>query len=123
MSIMVDLLQALRSVGDDMTAPQLLSLLCLSSRGARSVRALAEDLHLPESTIDALSSPLVARGLVIRIPSTSGSRESIVILSTAGHRLVDNLIYRQGSRSGAFTRLPVTTSDLHRRNDEALRLA
>jgi len=120
---MADILQALRSVGDDLTAPQLLSLLWLRSKGAQSVRALGEDLHLRESTIDALSSPLVARGLVIRIPSTSGPHDVMVILSTAGHRFVDNLIYRQGSRSGAFARVPVTTSDLHWRNDWALRLA
>jgi len=121
--IMVDVLQSLRSVGDDMTAPQLLTLLWLSNQGSQSVKSLAEGLRLRESTIDALSPLLVARGLVIRIPSSSKPDEMALILSTAGHRLVDNLIYRQGSRSGAFTRLPVTTNDLHRRNNEALRLA
>ena len=120
---MVDMLESLRSGGDDMTAPQLLTLLWLASRGAQSVKSLAECLHLRESTIVALCPLLVGRGLVIRVPSTAEFDGIAVVLSTAGHRLVDNLLYRQGSRVGAFNRTPVTAGDLHRRNNEAVRLA
>ena len=122
-AILVDMLQSLRSVGDDISAPQLLTLLLLSSSGPQSVTSLAEGLHLRESTIVALCPPLVARGLALRVPSMSEPDGVAVTLSTAGRRFVNNLIYRQGSRSGAFTRVPVTNQDLHRRNNEAIRLA
>jgi len=119
---MVDMLRSLRYGGDDLTAQQLLALLFLSSRGSQSIDSLAESLRLNESTITGLCPRLVARGLVIGIPSPSNRGEVAIMLSSAGQRFVDNLIYRQGRSSGAFPRVPVTDSDLHRRNDEALRL-
>ena len=122
-AILVDMLRSLRSVGDDMTVPQLLTLLLLSSRGHQSVRSMAEGLHLRESTVLALCPPLVARGLVLRVPSMSEHDGVAVALSTAGRRFVNNMIYRQGSQTGAFTRAPVTNQDLHRRNNEAIRVA
>jgi DNA-binding MarR family transcriptional regulator len=122
-AVLVEMLEALRSVGDDMTAQQLLTILFISSQGSQSVRALAESLRLGEATIAILYPRLVARGLVIGIPNPSNPSEVAIILSTAGHRFVDNLVYRQGRGSGAFPRVPVTDSDLHRRSTEALRLS
>ncbi|MGO9874571.1 MAG: hypothetical protein ACLPVY_12290 [Acidimicrobiia bacterium] len=121
--IMMEMLQALRSAGDDLTAQQLLTMLFVSSQGSQSVSALAESLRLHESTVAALYPLLVARGLVIGIPDPSNPDEVAIMLSTAGHRFVDNMIYRQGRTSGAFPHVPVTNSDLRRRNNEALRLA
>ena len=103
---MVEMLQSLRSAGDDMTAQQLLTMLFVSSQGTQSVKALAESLRLHESTIAVLYPPLVARGLVIGIPDPSNPDEVAIMLSTAGHRFVDNLIYRQGRTSGAFPAYP-----------------
>jgi DNA-binding MarR family transcriptional regulator len=120
--IIADMLQSLRSSGDDMTAQQLLTLLFVSSHGAQALTSLSDALHLSESTIAALYPRLVARGLIIGIPAPSTPEELAIMLSSAGHRFVDNLIYRQGRSSGAFPRVPVTNDDLHRRNDEALRL-
>jgi DNA-binding MarR family transcriptional regulator len=119
---MVEMLQSLRSGGDDMAAQQLLTLVFLSRQGPQALRSLAESLRLSESTIAVLYPRLVARGLIIGIPNPSNPDGVAIILSSAGHRFVDNLIYRQGRGSGAFPRVPVTDSDLHRRNDEALRL-
>jgi DNA-binding MarR family transcriptional regulator len=122
-AILVDMMRSLRSVGDDMSVPQLLTLLLLSSKGPQSVRAVADSLHLRESTVLALCPPLVSRGLALRIPGMSELDGVAMTLSTAGRRFVNNLIYRQGSRSGAFTWVPVTNRDLHRRNNEAIRVA
>ena len=113
----------MRAAGDDVTAQQLLTLLFLSSEGPQSVKALAGSLRLRESTIAVVYPRLVARGLVIGIPNPSNPHEIALTLSTAGHRFVDNLIYRQGRRSGAFPQVPVTAKDLRRRNNEALRPA
>jgi DNA-binding MarR family transcriptional regulator len=121
--IMVDMLQSLRSGGDDITAQQLLTLLFVSSQGSQSLNSLGDSLRLSKSTIVGLYPRLVARGLVIGIPCPSNPGEVAIILSSAGHRFVDNLIYRQGRSAGAFRRVPVTDRDLHRRNDEALRLS
>jgi DNA-binding MarR family transcriptional regulator len=122
-AVLVDMLQSLRSVGDEMTVQQLLTILFVSSQGAQSLKAVGESLRLRESTIAVLLPRLVARGLVIGIPNPSNPGEVAIILSTAGHRFVDNLLYRQGRCSGAFPRVPVTDSDLHRRNNEALHFA
>lgn len=122
-SILADMLESLRSGGDDMTAQQLLILLFVSGQGSQSVKAVAEALQLHESTVAVLYPLLVRRGLVIGMANPSNPHEVAIVLSTAGHRFVDNLIYRQGRRSGAFPRVPVTNSDLHRRNDEAIHLA
>jgi len=122
-AILADMLESLRAVGDDMPVPQLLTLLLLSSRGPQSVRSIAEGLHLREVTIAAMCPLLVARGLVIRSPDMADTAEVALILSTAGQRFVNNLLYRQGTRAGAFNRVPVTNRDLHRRNNEALHLA
>jgi DNA-binding MarR family transcriptional regulator len=121
-AVLADMLLSLRSVGDDLTVPQLLTILFLASQGSQSVNALAESLRLSESTIAALYPRLVARGLVIGIPNRSNPHEVAIILSTAGHRFVDNLIYRQGRHSGAFQQVPVTNGDLHRRSHQALHL-
>ena len=122
-AILVDMLQSLRSVGDDMTVQQLLTILFVSSHGSQSVKALSDSLRLRESTIAVLFPRLMARGLVIGIPNPSNPHEIAIMLSTAGHRFVDNLLYRQGRSSGAFPRVPVTNTDLHRRNNEALHFA
>jgi DNA-binding MarR family transcriptional regulator len=119
--IMLEMLQMLRSGGDDMTAQQLLTLLFVSSQGAQTLNSLADSLRLSKTTIAALYPRLVARGLVVGVPDPSSPHEVAIVLSSAGHRFVDNLIYRQGRRAGAFERVPVTERDLHRRNDEALR--
>jgi DNA-binding MarR family transcriptional regulator len=122
-TIVTEMLQSLRSTGDAMTAHQLLMMLFVSSQGPQSVKAVAESLRLHESTIASQYQPLVTRGLLIGIPDASNPDDVAIMLSTAGHRLVDNMIYRQGRASGAFVRVPVTDDDLRRRNEEALRRA
>jgi DNA-binding MarR family transcriptional regulator len=122
-SILADMLQSLRAVGDDMSPPQLLALLLLSARGSQSMRSIAEGLHLGDATVAAMCPLLVERGLVIRILDNGDPPGKAVILSTAGHRFVNDVIYRQGKRAGAFNRVPVTNRDLQRRGVEALHLA
>jgi DNA-binding MarR family transcriptional regulator len=111
-TIMVETLGSLTSVGEEMTVPQLRTLLSLSTRGAQDVKHLAEDLNIHEAAIGRLCTRLVARGLVVRIPTLSNHGD-LVALSTAGHRLVDDVIYRQTlAFERVIERLPATDRDL-----------
>jgi DNA-binding MarR family transcriptional regulator len=111
-AIMVETLGTLASVGEEMTVPQLRTLLSLSTRGARDVKPLAEDLKIHEAAMVRLCTRLVARGLVDRIPTLS-NHGSLVALSTAGRRLVDDVIYRQPLEfARVVERVPATERDL-----------
>lgn len=95
-----------------MTVPQLRTLLSLSNRGAQDVKPLAEDLNLHEAAVMRLCTRLVARGLVVRIPTLS-NHGSLFALSSAGRRLVDDLLYRQALEFGRVVeRVPATDRDL-----------
>jgi DNA-binding MarR family transcriptional regulator len=118
--IVAEMLQSLRTGGYDISDAQLLTLLLLFSRGAQSERSIADTLGLRGITIAAMWPPLVARGLVIRTPGVTSLADARVMLSTAGRRFVNNVIYRQGSDAGVFERMPVSDEDLRRRAIEAL---
>jgi DNA-binding MarR family transcriptional regulator len=109
---MVETLGSLASVGEEMTVPQLRILLSLPTQGAQDTKALAEDLNIHEAAMGRLCTRLVARGLVVRIPTPSNHGD-LVALSTAGHRLVDDVIYRQTlAFERVIERLPATDRDL-----------
>lgn len=93
--IVVETLRSLPAVGDEMTLLQLRTLMLLSAPSAHSVQTLAESLRNTEASIARVCTVLVARGLVIRVPSASGHKEVLVMLSTAGRRFVDDLICHQ----------------------------
>lgn len=93
--IVVETLRSLPAVGNEMTLLQLRTLVLLSARGAQSVPTLAAVLGVAETSIARECTVLVARGLVIRVPSASGRKEVVVMLSIAGRGFVDNLFHHQ----------------------------
>jgi DNA-binding MarR family transcriptional regulator len=78
---------------------QELQALRLLSTSAQPAQSLAHLLAVDESAIARLCALLVTRGLVIRVSTPSRDGEVAVALSTAGRRLVDDLIYRERSTS------------------------
>jgi DNA-binding MarR family transcriptional regulator len=83
--------RALASVSDEVTLPQLRTLVVVSLRGAQTVSALAERLDVHASTMTRMCSRLVARGLVVRTPSETDRREVVIALTELGQGLVDDV--------------------------------
>jgi DNA-binding MarR family transcriptional regulator len=84
--------RALASVSDEVTLPQLRTLVVVSSQGAQTVSALADRLDVHASTMTRMCSRLVSRGLVERKPSALDRREVVIALTAAGQRLVDEVM-------------------------------
>jgi len=85
-------LRALSSVSDEVTLPQLRTLVVVSLQGPQTVSALAERLDVHASTMTRMCSRLVARGLVARKPSALDRREVVIELTTTGQGLVDEVM-------------------------------
>jgi len=85
-------LRALASVSDEVTLPQLRTLVVVSSQGPQTVSALADRLDVHASTMTRMCSRLVARGLVVRKPSAVDRREVVIELTEPGQGLVDEVM-------------------------------
>jgi DNA-binding MarR family transcriptional regulator len=85
-------LRALSSVSDEVTLPQLRTLVVVSLQGAQTVSALAERLDVHASTMTRMCSRLVSRGLVARKPSALDRREVVIELTAQGQGLVDEVM-------------------------------
>src|SRR6478609_8607397 len=81
--------RALNSVSDEVTLPQLRTLVVVSLQGPQTVSALAERLDVHASTMTRMCNRLVTRGLVARTPSALDRREVVIELSPQGQGLVD----------------------------------
>jgi DNA-binding MarR family transcriptional regulator len=84
--------RALASVSDEVTLPQLRTLVVVSSQGAQTVSALADRLDVHASTMTRMCSRLVSRGLVERKPSALDRREVVIVLTAQGQGLVDEVM-------------------------------
>jgi DNA-binding MarR family transcriptional regulator len=84
--------RALASVSDEVTLPQLRTLVVLSLQGPQTVSALAERLDVHASTMTRMCNRLVARGLVVRKPSAVDRREVVIELTATGQGLVDEVM-------------------------------
>ena len=84
--------RALASVSDEVTLPQLRTLVVLSLQGPQTVSALAERLDVHASTMTRMCNRLVARGLVVRTPSAVDRREVVIELTAPGQGLVDEVM-------------------------------
>jgi DNA-binding MarR family transcriptional regulator len=109
--IKLETLRSLLSTSEEMTLPQVRALLLLSTRGAQTVKSLAEGLSSHEFTIDRLCTRLVTRGLLVRVPAAANPDEFVIALSTAGRRIIEDAIYRQAReqtspRAEAERRMP-----------------
>jgi DNA-binding MarR family transcriptional regulator len=85
-------LRALSSVSDEVTLPQLRTLVVVSLQGPQTVSALAERLDVHASTMTRMCSRLVSRGLVARKPSALDRREVVIELTVQGQGLVDEVM-------------------------------
>ena len=80
---------ALASVSDEVTLPQLRTLAVVWIQGPQTVSALAEWLDVHASTMTRMCSRLVTRGLVVRTPSAIDRREVVIELTEQGVALVN----------------------------------
>ena len=87
--------RAVASVSDEVTLPQLRTLVVVSLQGAQTVSALAERLDVHASTMTRMCSRLVARGLVVRTPSATDRREVVIALTEPGQGLVDDVMNKR----------------------------
>jgi DNA-binding MarR family transcriptional regulator len=84
--------RALNSVSDEVTLPQLRTLVVVSLQGPQTVSALAERLDVHASTMTRMCSRLVSRGLVARKPSALDRREVVIELTAQGRGLVNEVM-------------------------------
>src|SRR5579862_6372701 len=84
--------RALASVSDEVTLPQLRTLVVVSLQGPQTVSALAERLDVHASTMTRMCNRLVTRGLVVRKPSAVDRREVVIELTPPGQGLVDEVM-------------------------------
>jgi DNA-binding MarR family transcriptional regulator len=87
--------RALESVSDEVTLPQLRTLVVVSLQGSQTVSSLAERLDVHASTMTRMCNRLVTRGLVARKPSALDRREVVIELSLQGQGLVDAVMDRR----------------------------
>ena len=87
--------RALESVSDEVTLPQLRTLVVVSLQGPQTVSSLAERLDVHASTMTRMCNRLVTRGLVARKPSALDRREVVIELSLQGQGLVDAVMDRR----------------------------
>ena len=95
---------ALASVSDEVTLPQLRTLGVVSLEGPQTVSALAERLDVHASTMTRMCSRLVARGLVVRTPSAIDRREVVIELTAQGQGLVDVVLDKRRREIDAVVR-------------------
>jgi DNA-binding MarR family transcriptional regulator len=87
--------RSLAAVEGDVTLPQYRALVLLAVRGPHNVGALADALDVQPSSMTGLCDRLVAKGLVIRKPSTASRREVTVSISARGRALVNAVASRR----------------------------
>jgi DNA-binding MarR family transcriptional regulator len=95
---------ALASVSDEVTLPQLRTLGVVSLEGPQTESALAERLDVHASTMTRMCSRLVARGLVVRTPSAIDRREVVIELTAQGQGLVDVVLDKRRREIDAVVR-------------------
>jgi DNA-binding MarR family transcriptional regulator len=104
--------RALAAASDEVTLPQLRTLVVVAHQGPQTVSVLAERLDVHASTMTRMCSRLVARGLVTRTPSATDRREVVVELTPEGRRLADEVVRRRREEIDAvIRRMPVDDRD------------
>lgn len=71
------------------TAPQLVTLLCVADQGPISPSEIAREVHLSNSTIVGILDRLEAKGLILRERSTTDRRIVMVSASASGKDLAE----------------------------------
>lgn len=112
--------RSLADRSDDVTLPQYRLLVVLTTEGPHRVVDLAANLDVNPSTATRLCDRLEAKGLVERRRIPADRRAVEVVATTAGHRLVDQVM---ADRRVEISRILATMSpEQHSQVAEGLRL-
>lgn len=99
--------RSLNEVEDSLTLPQFRALVVLASRGPMRLSDLAEHLAVNPSTAMRMAERLHAAGMIDRAPNPVNRRESILSLTGAGHRVVEQVTARRRAEIAAIVeRMP-----------------
>lgn len=99
--------RSLNEVEDSLTLPQFRALVVLASRGPLRLTHLAEHLAVNPSTAMRMAERLVAAGMIDRAPNPDNRRESILALTDAGRRVVEQVTERRrGEIAAIVERMP-----------------
>lgn len=80
---------------EEVTLPQFRALVVISERGRVTVNELADRLDIRPSTATRMCDRLVRKGLVRRGEGVSDRRETEIVLSAKGRRIVDRVTERR----------------------------
>lgn len=99
--------RSLARVDDTVTLPQFRALVVLTTNGELSVSQLADSLDVHPSTVTRLCDRLEARRLVRRVIRASNRRETLIVLTSRGRRLVDTVTeHRRAEIAQIVERMP-----------------
>ncbi|MGH2353926.1 MAG: MarR family winged helix-turn-helix transcriptional regulator, partial [Chloroflexota bacterium] len=80
---------------DEVTLPQFRALVVIAARQSAMVRELAERLDIHPSTATRLCDRLVRKGLIRRVERDVDRRETEIVLTSKGRRLVEGVTRRR----------------------------
>lgn len=104
--------RSLNEVEESLTLPQFRALVVLASRGPLRLTHLAEHLAVNPSTAMRMAERLVASGMIDRAANPENRRESILTLTDAGRRVVDQATSRRREEIAAIVeRMPKAHRD------------
>jgi DNA-binding MarR family transcriptional regulator len=87
--------RSLASVEESLTLPQFRMLVVLGTRGPMSLSRLAEGLGVQPSTAMRMIDRLAAAGMVVRGTTPEDRRTTVISLTKAGRRVVDEATERR----------------------------
>jgi DNA-binding MarR family transcriptional regulator len=101
--------RSLSSLDEEVTLPQLRTLVVLVSRGPQRVIDLAQELAVTSSTAVRMCNRLVRKGLVVREERPDDRRVAWITLTAAGRELVGAATrYRREQIAELIAELPLT---------------
>lgn len=100
--------RSLSGVSDDVTLAQYRVLVLLDGHGSLTMGELAANLEVNPSTITRVCDALVHKGFIVRGAAEANRRNVRAELTTAGRRLVDQvMVHRRALIDAVLDRMPV----------------
>ena len=101
-----------KSIGTDvgLSANELRAMARVAESDGLTPKALAESLELTTGAVTAISTRLVARGLLVRVEQTHDRRSLLLHLTDAGHAVMERT-YRQFQEALAAAAIPLENAD------------
>jgi DNA-binding MarR family transcriptional regulator len=94
--------RSLAEVEERVTLPQFRMLVVLATRGVTKLVVLADLLQVAPSTAMRMVDRLIAAGLAVREANPGNRRETLLQLTDAGHRTVEDVTARRRSEIAAI---------------------